>query len=259
MTIIEAISYSKLQINTTEYILSKLLKKDRIFLHLNRNFEFDETEFLEIINKINSGYPIEYIFQEVEFFGDKFFIKEGVLIPRDDTESLIEESIKELKNLEIKNIAEIGVGSGVISITLAKEFPNLEFIATDINLKALELTKENIKKHDIKNIKLFNTSLLDNIDEKIDVIISNPPYVEESHKKPNQFEPDSAFFAKDEGTYLLKEIVKEGIKRKVKLILCEMGYQQKESMEKFFKSENLQNYRFYKDLSDNYRGFVISL
>lgn len=181
------------------------------------------------------------------------------MIPRDDTESLIEESIKELKNLEIKNIAEIGVGSGVISITLAKEFPNLEFIATDINLKALELTKENIKKHDIKNIKLFNTSLLDNIDEKIDVIISNPPYVEESHKKPNQFEPDSAFFAKDEGTYLLKEIVKEGIKRKVKLILCEMGYQQKESMEKFFKSENLQNYRFYKDLSDNYRGFVISL
>lgn len=259
MTIKDAINCSSLPLHTTEYILSKLLKKDKIFLHLNRNFEFNEKEFLEVLEKIDSGYPMEYIFEEVEFFGEEFYIKEGVLIPRDDTEPLIEEAFKEFKNLEIKNVAEIGVGSGIISITLAKKFHNINFFATDINPKALEVTKENIKKHNIKNLRTFETSLLNNIDEKIDVILSNPPYVEESHIKPNEYEPDSAFFAKDDGTYLLKEIVKEGIKREVKLIICEMGYKQKDAMKRFFDSLNIKNYRFYRDLSDNYRGFVIKL
>ena len=259
MTIQQALNFSSISLNTTEYILSKLLKKDKIFLHLNRNFEFNEREFLEILKKIEEGYPLEYIFEEVEFFSEEFYITEGVLIPRDDTESLIEEALKEFPKLKIKNVAEIGVGSGIISITLAKQFPNINFIATDINPKALEVTKINIKKHNIKNVKTFETSLLDGIEEKIDVIISNPPYVEETHTKPNKYEPDNAFFAPENGTFLLKEIVKEGIKREVKLIICEMGYNQKEAMKEFFESLDLQNYRFYKDLNSNMRGFVIKL
>jgi len=247
--------------NEIEYILEKLLNKDKMFLHLNLEFEFDENKFLEIIELRKKEYPLEYIFNEVWFYGERFFIQEGVLIPRDDTEPLIDISIKELKDyVKFKNqkinIAEIGIGSGIISITLAKKI-TANFIATDINPIALEVTKENIKLHKV-DIKLYLTNLLDNVDEKIDIIISNPPYVEEEWEyEALKYEPKEAIFAKDNGTYLLKEIIKEGIKREVKMIICEMGYNQKKYMQKFFEENNINNFYFYKDLSGNDRGFVI--
>jgi len=102
------------------------------------------------------------------------------------------------------------------------------------------------------------SNLLDKIEDKIDVIISNPPYVEKEWENEKlKYEPKEAIFADDKGTYLLKKIVEEGLKREVKLIICEMGYNQKNLMEQFFKSLNLQNYSFYKDLNGNDRGFVI--
>jgi release factor glutamine methyltransferase len=240
-----------------EYILEKLFGFDKVFVHLNPDFEVDEKRFEKVIELYKEGYPLEYIFNEVFFYGEKFYIEEGVLIPRDDTEPLIDIAKKELKGVNKPLIAEIGVGSGVISIMLKKLFPSYQFIATDINPIALEVTKKNLKLHNVE-IDLYLTNLLDNVVQKIDVIISNPPYVEEEWKNDNlKFEPKEAIFAKDSGTALLKEIVKEGIRRDVKMIICEMGYNQKELMEKFFESLNLQNYYFYKDLAGNYRGFVI--
>ena len=260
MKIKEAFKYgSRYQI---EYILSKILNKDKIFLHLNPDFEFEETKFMKIIEKLKDNYPIEYIFNEVYFYGEKFFIQEGVLIPRDDTEPLIDVAKKEIKDyVKYKNknitIAEIGVGSGIISITLSKYFKNIKFITTDINPLAIEVTTKNMKLHNV-NLDLYLTNLLDGIDEEIDIIISNPPYVEEEWDNPTiKHEPKSALFAKDNGTYLLKEIVKLGIAKKVKLIICEMRYNQKSLMSKFFKELGIMDYYFYKDLSNNDRGFVI--
>ena len=245
-----------------EYILEKLLNKDKIFLHLNPEYEFDEKKFLEIINLRKKEYPLEYIFNEAWFYGEKFYIKEGVLVPRDDTEPLIDIAIKELKDyVNLKKsltIAEIGVGSGIISITLAKKI-KANYIATDINSIALEVTKENLKLHNV-DIKLYLTNLLDGVDEKIDIIISNPPYVEEEWEyEALKHEPKEALFAKDNGTYLLKEIVKEGIRREVKMIICEMGHHQKEIMTKFFEENGLKDFYFYKDLNGNDRGFVVKL
>ena len=245
-----------------EYILQKLLNKDKMFLHLNPEYQFDETEFLKILELRKKEYPLEYIFNEVWFYGEKFYIKEGVLIPRDDTEPLIDVVKSELKHYvkqkNTLNIAEIGIGSGIISITLAKKI-KANFIATDINPLAIEVTKENLKFHNV-DIKLYLTNLLDKVDEKIDIIISNPPYVEEEWNfEALKYEPKEAIFAKDNGTYLLKEIVKEGIKRKVKMIICEMGYNQKKIMTKFFEENSIKDFYFYKDLSGNDRGFVVKL
>ena len=244
-----------------EYILQKLLDKDKMFLHLNPEYEFDETKFLEILELRKKEYPLEYIFNEVYFYGEKFYIEEGILVPRDDTEPLIDVVLNELKdyvnnNEKNLNIAEIGMGSGIISIILYKHL-KANFLATDINSLALNVTNKNQKLHNT-NITLYHTNLLDNIDKKIDVIVSNPPYVENEWEfEALKYEPKEAIFAKDKGTFLLKEIVKEGIKRKVKMIICEMGYNQKELMIKFFESLDLDNFYFYKDLSDNDRGFVI--
>jgi len=245
-----------------EYILEKLLDKDKIFFHLNPEYEFDETKFLGILALRQKQYPLEYIFNEAWFYGEKFYIKEGVLVPRDDTEPLIDIAIKELKDYvnlnKSLNIAEIGMGSGIISITLSK-YIKANYIATDINPLALEVTNKNMQLHNAK-IKLYHTNLLDNIDESIDIIISNPPYVEEEWEyEALKYEPKEALFAKDNGTYLLKEIVKEGIKRKVKMIICEMGYHQKEIMTKFFKETGIKDFYFYQDLSGNDRGFVVKL
>ena len=256
MKIKEAFKYG----NRTEieYILEKLLNKDKMFLHLNLDYEFDEKEFLNIINLRKEEYPLEYIFNEAWFYGEKFYIKEGVLVPRDDTEPLIDVVLKELKDyVNLKpTIAEIGVGSGIISITLAKKI-KANFIATDINPIALEVTKKNMQIHKV-DIKLYLTNLLDNVDEKIDIIISNPPYVEEEWEyEALKYEPKEALFTKDNGTYLLKQIVKEAIKREVKMLVCEMGYNQKNLMKQFFEENNLNDFYFYKDLSGNDRGFVI--
>jgi len=247
-----------------EYILENILEKDKMFIHLNPEFEFNDKVFLEIIELRKNGYPIEYIFEEVYFYGEQFYIKEGVLIPRDDTEPLIDISLRWIPyyvNQEKKlTIAEIGVGSGIISTIIAKKFQNrkdITFIATDINPIALEVTKQNLAKHNV-DIKLYLTNLLDGVEESIDIIISNPPYVEEEWENEQlKYEPKEAIFAKDNGTYLLKKIVKEGIRRGVKLIICEMGYNQKELMKNFFDSLKLNNYSFYKDLSGNDRGFIL--
>jgi len=263
----EALKIKELSRNEKEYILSKLLNKDRMFLHLNPEFEFDENKFLEIVKLRLKEYPIEYIFKEAYFYGDKFYIEEGVLIPRDDTEPLIDIVKKELKyyvnHLKYNKkiiITEIGIGSGIISIILAKNLNiDAKFIATDINPKAIEISKKNLELHKV-NIDLRLCNLIDCVDEKIDIIISNPPYVEEDWKfEALKYEPKEAIFSKDRGTYLLKEIVKEGIKRKVKLIICECGYNQKELLSEFFEELNLNNFYFYKDLSHNIRGFVIKL
>jgi release factor glutamine methyltransferase len=257
----EALRINGVSRSEKEYILSKILNKDNIFLHLNPEYEFDEKEYLKIIELRKKEYPLEYIFNEAYFYGEKFYIEEGILVPRDDTEPLIDISIKELeyyvKQGKKLTIAEIGVGSGIISITLAKKFPQFKFIATDINSKAIKISKINAKTHKT-NIDFRLSNLLDEVDEKIDIIISNPPYVEEEWEyEPLKYEPKEALFAKDNGTFLLKEIIKEGIKRKVKLIICEFGYNQKELITEFFKSLNIKNYYFYKDLSGNTRGFVI--
>ena len=260
MKIKEALKIKNLSRSEKEYILSKLLNKDKMFLHLNPEYEFDEKEFLEIIELRKKEYPLEYLFKEAYFYGEKFYIEEGILVPRDDTESLIDIVIKELENYvklgEKLTIAEIGVGSGVISITLAKKF-DFKFIATDINKKAIEVSKINSKTHNV-NIDFKLSNLLDEVKEKIDIIISNPPYVEEEWEfEALKYEPKEALFAKDNGTFLLKKIVDEAIKREVKLLICEFGYKQKELMEKFFLEKGIKNYYFYKDLSGNTRGFVV--
>ena len=256
MKIKDCFNYAKR--NDVEYILEKLFNLDKIFIHLNPDYEIDSDKFLEVINLLKKKYPIEYIFNEVYFYGEKFYIKEGVLIPRDDTEPLIDIFKKELKdyvNYDLK-IAEVGVGSGVISITLKKLFPNFHFIATDINPIAIEVTKKNLKLHNVE-IELYLRNLLDGI-ENIDIIISNPPYVEDTWENDDlKYEPKEAIFAKDNGTYLLKEILKEAMRKKVKMVICEMGYNQKDLMIQFFKENNIKDFYFYKDLSNNDRGFVV--
>lgn len=230
------------------YILEKVLKKDKVWLYLNDDLETPK-EAINILQKVKSGYPIEYIFEEVFFYSDKFYIKEGVLIPRDDTEVVVERAINLIKQYKNPVVVDCCTGSGVIAIEIAKH-TNAKVIATDISDLALEVAKKNIFLHNVE-VELKKCDLFD---IKADILVANPPYVENSHKKPNRYEPDLAFYGGDDGLDIIKNIILKAKKLNYKALILEIGYNQKELLRKFLKGEN---FNFFNDLAGNVRGVEI--
>jgi len=247
-----------LKLKNGSYILEKLLNKDKAWLFLNDNLEVPK-EFFDVYEKVKRGYPIEYIFNEVYFYADKFFIKEGVLIPRDDTEIIVERAINLINSQFLilhspLKVLDCCTGSGVIAIEI-KKHTSAEVIATDISKEALSVAKKNAKLHNVnvifKHCDLFN--------EKADILVANPPYVENSYKKPNEFEPDIAFFGGDDGLDIVKKIILKAKNFNYKVAIIEIGYNQKEKLKKFLEKEGIKNYQFFKDLAGNIRGVEIIL
>ncbi|RDU65177.1 HemK/PrmC family methyltransferase [Helicobacter sp. MIT 14-3879] len=246
-----------------EILLSNLLNKDRIFLHLYDDFVIDKDildSLLKQINLLNNGYPIEYITNKVSFYSQEFFINENALIPRPETEILIEKSINLIDKYNIKNIYEIGVGSGVISIILCLLKKDIKITSSDISQKALEIAKQNIVlKSELDStlqnrIRLVHTNLLDG--EKIkenSLIISNPPYIRNNYKIPKNltFEPQVALFGGENGD----EIIRKIIELDSSYLCCEIGYNQKNIEQYLTKYKFIE---FYKDYSNFYRGFIAS-
>ena len=236
-------------------LLCHFLQKDSIYLTLHEDELVDE-KFFALVEKRKQEIPLEYITKEVSFYDDVFFIDFDCLIPRPETEILIDEVLK--LNLP-KNplIAEIGVGSGIISIILQKKL-DAKVIASDINQNSLKVAKKNIELHKA-DIKLVHTSYLDGIDAKFDIIVSNPPYIKNSFKidKNLTYEPKVALFGGEAGDEILKNIVDLAIIKKPKFLVCEMGYDQKSSLTNYFQKKNLDKFYFYKDLAGFDRGFVV--
>lgn len=227
----------------------------------------DEEDLHKIIKKLKTGKPYQQILGHTEFYGKKFFINEHVLIPRPETEELLEIAIHKISNLrsQISNFKflDIGTGSGIIPITLKRFFPQAEISAMDISEKALEISKKNADYHKTEinfiNADYMNTELTDNYN----VIISNPPYIgiDENHKIENSvkdFEPNIALFSPTSDALIFyKKIAKDGEKHLNKngLILLEINQKLgKETLELF---KNYSESQLLKDLSGNDR-FIIA-
>ena len=246
-----------------EILICDLLGKNNIWLHINYNEEFTKEKHLEkLVNKRATNYPLEYIINKASFYGESFIVEEGVLIPRPETELLVDNAIEILKNKTCKTkVVEIGTGSGIISIMLALLIDNIEIIAVDINKKALDLAKRNAKKHGVsEKIDFRFSNLYENIeDNDIFMTISNPPYIANDYKLPEnvKFEPSNALFGGDIGDELLKNIIDHTYNKDIEYLLCEMGYDQKQPLEKYFKSFDIKTYEFYKDYEKFDRGFTI--
>ena len=246
-----------------EILMLHLLEKNTIWLHLNYNVEFEkEKELAILVKKRATNYPLEYIINKASFYGEMFIVKEGVLIPRPETEFLLENALEILKDKkETQTILEIGTGSGIISVMLALLVPNIKIIAVDINEKALALAKENAIKHNVQNkIEFRLSNLYENVNEDdIFLCISNPPYIANDYKLPTnvKYEPSNALFGGNIGDELLKDIIKNTSERKIPYLLCEMGYDQKNPLENYFKEFNVDSYSFYKDYESFDRGFTL--
>lgn len=218
------------------------------------------------IKLLKKGYPIQYLIGYVDFYGNKIIVNENVLIPRPETEYLIEKTIEKLKNKKNPNILDLCTGSGCISVTLKKEVPNSEVYCTDISIKALNIALKNFKNNNVsiyyKKSNLFNKI---HPEEKFDVIISNPPYISkkdllEDIVKNN--EPNIALYSKDNGLFHIKKIIIEGYKRLYKngFLALEIGSMQKKEIESFIirKLDKNIKYTFEKDLSGKIRYLFIN-
>lgn len=201
--------------------------------YLNKYLDKDKLE--KGLERLKQGEPVQYIVGNVDFYGLIFDVDQNVLIPRFETEELVYETIKYIKKYFDKkvDILDIGTGSGCIAITLDKKI-NASIDAIDISTKALEIAKKNGLKN-TSNVNFFASDIYSNVDKKYDVIISNPPYIEEDEKimdivKNN--EPATALYGGKDGLYFYDKILKDALKylNKKNIIAFEIGANQSEKI-----------------------------
>ena len=237
-------------------LMSFHLGKNRewIFLHFNDSLE-RQSEFITLLDRYRDGEPLEYITRRCEFMGREFEVGSGVLIPRVESEILVQKALDVAKKFDSISIAGIGVGSGIISISLALELKNAKIVASDISSKALEFARINRDKFGA-NVELVNTNYLDGVDGEFDLIISNPPYIAKDYPLDKWVlnEPKTALIGGKVGDEILKDIAKIA-KSKAKYLICEMGYDQRESMKNYLDMLGFES-EFYRDLAGLDRGFV---
>ena len=247
-----------------QLLVMAYLQKDELWLITNSNTQINDTKRLfEWVDRRAKNEPFEYIVHSVSFYSEEFYIAEGALIPRPETEILIDEVIARItdKNSDMRFV-EVGVGSGIISIILALTYKNAKFIAVDISQNALDIAKINIKKFGLEErIELRLGSLLEPIDEKIDYLVSNPPYIADEEKLESNlsYEPQNALFGGTIGDEIIQKLLDEVLKRKINFFSCEMGYDQKDKITQYLKNTRFDTLDFYKDLSDFDRGFTLKV
>lgn len=245
-----------------EILLLHILEKNVIWLHMHYDQMCDCEDVLKkLVLKRATYYPLEYITNKATFYGEQFFVAQNVLIPRPETELLVEKTINKLKSLnKPMKILEIGVGSGIISTMLALELQDVSITGIDINQDALLLAEKNIKYHNVQDkIVLKKSDLFSDISGSFDLVISNPPYIKNNYKLPKNvsYEPRNALFGGENGDEILKKIIDQTRKRKIPYLFCEMGYDQKKPLEDYFEKFSLNSIEFYQDYEKFDRGFLV--
>ena len=263
-----------LPVITADTLLSYTLSCDRIRLYTNPDDLIDESVILTykgLINERKKHVPLQYITQQVEFMSLDFVVNKHVLIPRPETEILVETVLQKAHNNHIQNakttIIDIGTGSGNISISLAKNLSNAEIYASDISQDALTIAKANAKKHNVLNsIHFLHGDLFNSfrgLVEKgnVDFIVSNPPYVSESEwrllePEVRDHEPRKALVGGEDGFCILRHIIKEAIDwlKPGGYLVLEIGETQANSIINLLENEgNYKRTEIIKDLQGKER------
>ena len=251
----------------SELLLSNILNKNRDDILLNQNLKLNNEQLCNFRNHLNrrkKNEPVSYIIKNKHFWKHIFYIEKGVLIPRPDTELLVEETLKILKKKPKSSVLEIGVGSGCIIISLVKEIRTIRGFGIDISKKCIKIAQLNAKKMNIfKRVKFIKSDIDNFFYGKYDVIISNPPYI--SRIKYNSlekgiklYEPRFALYGGVDGLGTIRKVIKKGsklLKLNGKLIL-EIAYDQKNKVISILKQEGFYINNSLKDLSHNDRCVI---
>ena len=250
-----------------ELILSKTLglSREKILLNLNEKINDEVLEKFNYFLKLRKqNRPIAYILGFKDFWKYKFQVDKNVLIPRPETEIIIEQALKNLPKLSKKNILDIGTGSGCIIISIIKERENCKATAIDKSLKALKVAKLNAEMHHVqKKIKFLNIDVDKYLANKYDLIVSNPPYIKDIeilslNKDVKLNEPKLALSGGKSGLNKVFKVIKKSqelLKTNGKLIL-EIGDKQSKKVKKYLIKNNFNQIKIFKDLSGKKRCVV---
>lgn len=205
------------------------------------------THYMQILEQIVEGKPIQYLLGHAYFMEEKFKVTEHTLIPREDTAGIVTLSNNFLENKVDAKILDIGTGTGILAIMIAKLNTKQHVFASDISPEALKVAKENALNHQV-NVEFIESNLFEHIPQQsFDLIVSNPPYISEDEldlmdDSVKKFEPSLALFAEDNGLAIYKQLAKQiqSYVKETSMIIVEIGFQQGEAVKTIF-SETFPN------------------
>ena len=250
----------------SEILMSQAIRKNKEFIILNLNKEIKKRDleyFDNLIQERAKSKPIAQIIKKKDFWKYEFIVNNNVLIPRPDTEILIEQTLKLVKNKNRLQILDVGVGSGCILMSILKEKKNFIGTGIDISNESLQISKVNAQKLRINNrLKLFKSNI-DNFNTgKYDLIVSNPPYIKKSNlkclEKDISFEPKQALDGGLDGLSEIRKVINKSselIKRSGHFII-EIGFDQKNKVKKILRDKGFYIKKTVKDLSNHDRCIV---
>lgn len=254
----EGILTSKLDVKILLSYLLNIDSKELIMYfnqHIDRKFI---NNFEQLLKRRLNREPIANIVNKKSFWSYDFFVNKNVLTPRSDSEILVEAVLSNYNNMnENLNILDLGTGSGCLILSLLKMYKNATGLAVDISDKALQVAKQNAKNLKVENIQFLKNNWNDNIEEKFDIIISNPPYIptkeiKELEPEVNKFNPLLALDGGEDGLncyrYLANSLDKN-LKENTKIFL-EIGKNQEKDIEKIFNENGYKLLKMYKDLAE---------
>ena len=249
--------------NDAWLLLAMVCKVDHTYYYMHMEEELmseQQDEYRVVIRKRAEHVPLQYITGEQEFMGLPFKVNSNVLIPRQDTETLVEEALKVIR--PGMKVLDMCTGSGCILISILKNVLNVEGVGCDISKQALIVAKENAKLNNV--VATFERSdLFDHVTETFDVIVSNPPYIrteEIASLMPEvcQFEPVGALDGKEDGLFFYRKMIAESSKylNPNGVILFEIGYDQGQDVSLMLKEAGYQDVQIVKDLAQNDRVVI---
>lgn len=242
-------------------LLCKAIKKEKLYIMINKDevvLNKDEDIFLSYIEKRKNKMPVKYILGEANFFGLDFYVEEGVLIPRSDTEILVEEVLKSIEINEELELCDLCSGTGAIGIAIAHNRPNIKVDAIDFYDIPKKVTSINIKKNNLEErVKFIKSDLLKEVigKKKYNIIVSNPPYIKEEDiatlmSDVKDYEPKTALSGGEDGLAFYREIVRESLEvlHTNGILAFEIGWDQGLQVKELMEKSKFTNVRVVKDL-----------
>ena len=250
-----------------EILLAHVLGVDRLQLYLSPDTPLTSDErsrFREVIKKRRSGVPLQYLTGEVSFYGLRFRVRDDVFIPRPETEELLEKALDLVPRDQDLRFLDLGTGSGVIAVSLAKYLPRVQVTAVDLSVDALKLAKENAELNDVSDrVDLIRSDWFEHVSGKFDLIVSNPPYIpeEEMNSLPaevREHEPHRALDGGKGGMEEISRLVREmkGHMHRGAAALLEIGDGQGTIVEEEMKDAGLTDVRVERDFAEKERYVI---
>ena len=267
---IEECLKKNIQINAREakieadYILKFALKKPSSFFISNQKTNIEKTQeelISSILKKRIKREPLAYIFKEWDFYGETFYLDKNSLIPRQDTELIVDLVLNQFDKKSKLNILDLGTGSGVIGITLSKFYPNSLITISDISPKALKVANKNIKKHKVSNVNSIESNWFAGFkeEENFDLILTNPPYIAKGDVHLTNleinYEPSNALVSANNGFSDIFKIIDSAanfLKPQGKLFI-EHGYTQADKVKNYLQKKYFDTIKQHRDINHKIR------